>query len=69
MGMKWTAELKVTFEMEDGQPEHLPRMVLMREVGKFQHGIERGERELSSVPTGVKGGSARVEIVSQGLDE
>ena len=39
------------------------RVVLTREVGKFRAGIEQG---IGLAPTGVKRGSAKVEIVSQG---
>jgi hypothetical protein len=63
MGIRWTATLRVTFEMEDGQPDGLARIVLTREVGKFRSGIERGE---GIARTGVKRDSANVDIVSQG---
>ena len=63
MGLKWTAKLIVEFEMLDGQPETLAQTVLRREVAQFQSGIERG-REVAR--TGVKPGSAKIEIVSQG---
>jgi len=32
MGIKWTATLKVEFELVDGQEEGLARVVLTREV-------------------------------------
>ena len=47
-----------------GQEERLARVVLTREVGRFRVGIEQG---IGLAPTGVKRGSAKVEIVSQGL--
>jgi hypothetical protein len=63
MGQKWIATLKVEFEMEDGRPDGLAKMVLLREVGQFRNNIERG---LGIAPTGVKANSAKVEIVSEG---
>ena len=63
MGIKWTATLKVEFELVDGQEEPLARVVLTREVGRFRVGIEQG---IGLAPTGIKRGSAKVEIVSQG---
>ena len=63
MGIKWTATLKVEFELADGQEERVARVVLTREVGKFRVGIQQG---IGLAPTGVKRGSAKVEIVSQG---
>jgi len=63
MGIKWTATLKVEFELVDGQEERLARVVLTREVGKFRVGIEQG---VGLAPTGVKIGSATVDIASQG---
>jgi hypothetical protein len=61
--MKWTATLRVTFEMEPGQPDGLARMVMMREAATLQHAIERG---VGIASTGVKPGSANVEIIDQG---
>jgi hypothetical protein len=61
--VKYSADIRVTFEMELGQPDNLAETVLRREVGQFQGAIERG----SGVgKTGVKRGSAQVEILSQG---
>jgi hypothetical protein len=57
MGIKWTAKLKVEFEMEDGQPKNLGNTVLTREVNQFQNNIERGT---GIGRTGVKHGSAKV---------
>jgi len=61
--MKYSANLKVTFEMEPSQPANLAEIVLKREVGQFQLAIDRG-----TVPgkTGVKPGSAQVDILSHG---
>jgi hypothetical protein len=63
VGVKYFATLLVEFEMEDGQPENLAKIVLNREVGRLHHAIERGSEV---APTGVKPGSARVEILDQG---
>ena len=65
MGLKWTANLTVEFEILDdrSQPENLARIVLMREVAQFRLNIERG---LGVGPTGVKRNTAQVEIVAQG---
>jgi hypothetical protein len=62
MGIKWTATLKVEFELVDGQEERVARVVLTREVGRFRVGIEQG---IGLAPTGIKRGSAKVEITSQ----
>ena len=40
MGMKWTARLRVDFEMEDGVPENLAETRLRTSVGEFQRYIE-----------------------------
>ena len=64
MGIKWTAKLRVEFEMMDDQPAGLERFVLTRVVNQFRRYVE-GAREIA-MPTGVKPGSAKVEIVSQG---
>ena len=63
MGIKWTATLKVEFELVAGQEERLARVVLTREVGRFRVGIKQG---IGLAPTGIKRGSAKVEIVSHG---
>lgn len=65
MGIKWTATLKVEFELVDGQEERVARVVLTREVGRFRVGIEQG---IGLAPTGIKRGSAKVEITSQGSE-
>ena len=61
MGIKWTAILKVEFEMEDGQPANLGNTVLNREANLLPGNIERGT---GIGKTGVKRDSARVEITS-----
>jgi hypothetical protein len=61
--VKYSANLRVTFEMEPGQPDNLAETVLKREVGQFQQAIERG---MGVGKTGVKRGSAQVEILSHG---
>jgi hypothetical protein len=63
VGLKWTATLTVEFEMEEGQPENLAKVVLNRQAMKFQHDIERG---MDVGRTGVKHGSAKVIVVTQG---
>jgi hypothetical protein len=63
VGLKWNATLDVEFEMEEGQSENLAKMVLKRQAMQFQNDIERG---LGVERTGVKQGSAKVEIVRQG---
>jgi hypothetical protein len=61
--MRWTATLLVTFEMEPGQPEGLARMVMLRETATLRHAIEHG---VGVAGTGVRPGSADVEIIDQG---
>ena len=63
MGIKWTARLRVDFEMEDGASENLAQARLRTSVSRFQQYIESGE---TGTRTFVKHGSARVEIVAQG---
>jgi hypothetical protein len=65
MGLKWTATLKVEFEMLDGRPDSLvlAQMVLAREANLLKHNIEHG-RDVAA--TGVKSKSAKVRILSQG---
>ena len=63
MGIKWTATLKVEFELIDSEEERLARVILTREAGRFRVGIERG---IGLAPTGVVHDSAKVEIMSQG---
>ena len=40
--MKYTADLKVTFVIEDGRPEDHAKRILYREVAQFEHAIEHG---------------------------
>jgi hypothetical protein len=61
--MKYTADLKVTFVIEDGQPEDHAKRILYREVARFEHAIEHGRW---SENTGVEKGSAKVQILSHG---
>jgi hypothetical protein len=65
MGLKWTGNLTVEFEILDdrSQPENLARIVLMREVAQFRLNIERG---LGVGSTGVKRNTAEVKIMSEG---
>jgi hypothetical protein len=61
VGVKWTARLRVDFEMEDGAPENLAQNRLRTAVGQLEHFIETSvDKKL------VKQGSAKVEIVAQG---
>ena len=59
--MRFTATLKVTFELKEGQSENLANIVLTREVGQLKHSIEH---RVGIAPTGVVPGSAKVEILS-----
>jgi hypothetical protein len=61
--MKYTADLRVTFEIEDGQPDDQAKRILYREVAQFEHAIEHGRW---SEKTGVKKGSVKVEILVHG---
>ena len=63
MGIKWTADLRVTFELQDGRLDSLAQMIMRREAGQLKHAIERGA---GVAPTGVKLGTVRVEIKRQG---
>jgi hypothetical protein len=63
MGTKWTATLKVEFEMIEQDQERLARIILTREVGRFRVGLEQS---IGLAPTGVRPNSARIEIESQG---
>ena len=66
MGVKWTARLKVDFEMEDGAPANLAETCLRVAVGEFRRYIETGVIDAGKI--GVKRGSAKVLIVAQGTD-
>jgi hypothetical protein len=65
MGVKWTADVRITFELKDGQPEHLAQTVLTREARRLKDAIEQGGG-IFILETGVQRGSADVEILSQG---
>jgi hypothetical protein len=63
MGIKWTARLRVDFEMEEGAPESEAETCLRTSAGQLRHFIETGT---DIGKTFVKRGSAKVEIVAQG---
>ena len=63
MGIKWTARLRVDFEMEEGIPENLAQNRLRIAVGQLEHFMEIGA---GTAKTLVKVGSVKVEIVAQG---
>ena len=63
MGVKWTARLKVDFEMDDGVSAHLAEARLKVSAAEFQRFIESGRGNGS---TRVKPGSAKIDIVAQG---
>jgi hypothetical protein len=62
MGVKWTARLKVDFEMEEGVPANLAETCLRVSAGEFQRLIETGA--IGGGKTLVKRGSAKVEIAA-----
>ena len=64
MGLKYTARLTVEFEMEDGISEHMAKARLQTSASEFQRLIETGATGIGK--TGVKHGSAKVEILAQG---
>ncbi len=61
--MKYTADLRLTYEMEPGRPATLAETVLRREVGQLHLAIENGR---GFGRTGVRKGSARVQILPHG---
>jgi hypothetical protein len=63
MGVKWTARLKVDFEMDDGVSAHLAEARLKVSAAEFQRFIESGH---GNGRTRVKPGSAKFDIVAQG---
>ncbi len=65
MGIKWSADLRITFELKDGQPDAIAASVLNREAGRFKQAIEQGGG-IFVLQTGVKPGSVNVEILDQG---
>lgn len=69
MGVKWTADIRVTFELKEGQPQEIASTVLTREALRLKDALERGGG-IFILQTGVKPGSADVQIMGQGpLDE
>ena len=40
MGVKWTADVRITFELKDGQPEHLAQTVLTREARRLKDALD-----------------------------
>jgi hypothetical protein len=60
--MKVRATIEVGFELDEGQPEHAARAALLRGLGDLRHGIEFGS---GGIPTGVKRGSIKAEIVNE----
>jgi len=65
MGVRWTADVRITFELKDGQPERIARTVLSREAHRLKDALEQGGG-IFVLETGVQRGSADVEILSQG---
>lgn len=65
MGVRWTADVRITFELKDGQPEQIAERVLTREARRLKEALEQGGG-IFILETGVQRGSADVEILSQG---
>ena len=63
MGIKWTARLRVDFEMEEGAQEQQAETWLRTSAGQLRFFIEDGTGIRKTL---VKRGSAKVEIVAQG---
>jgi hypothetical protein len=63
--MKVRATIEVEFELDEGQPENAARAALLRGLGDLRHGIEFGS---GGIPTGVKRGSTKAEIVSEHIE-
>jgi hypothetical protein len=61
MGIKWTAGLRVDFEMEEGVSEHHAERRIV--AGQFEQFVEAG---IGAGKALVKPGSAKVVIVAQG---
>ena len=61
MRIKWTARLRVDFEMEEGTPQNMAENRLRTAAGQLQHFIETGTGVGKTL---VKLGSAKVEIVA-----
>ena len=66
MGIKWTAKLRVDFEMEEGAPQNLAETRLRTAVGEFQRNIETGLIGVGK--TGVKRGSSKNRNRGAGTD-
>jgi len=65
MGVKWTADVRVTFELKEGQPQEIAVSLLTREALRLKDTLERGGG-IFILKTGVKPGSAEVQIMDQG---
>src|ERR1700730_10311493 len=63
MGIKWTARLRVDFEMEEGAQEQQAETWLRTSAGQLRYFIEDGTGIRKTL---VKRGSAKVEIMAQG---
>jgi hypothetical protein len=63
MGVKWVAELRVEFEMEDSS-ENQAEERLRAAVGEFERFFEGGPAGIAK--TNVKRGSVKVATVRQG---
>jgi hypothetical protein len=63
MGVKWAAELRVEFEMEDGS-ENQAEERLRAAVSEFERFIEGGPTGIAK--TNVKRGSVKVVAIRQG---
>jgi hypothetical protein len=62
MGVKWAAELRIEFEMEDGA-EHQAETRLRAALGELKRFIEGGP---TGANTNVSRGSAKAAIIKQG---
>jgi hypothetical protein len=60
--MKVRATINLVFEMNEGQPENAAKAALSRGLGGLRRDVEFGT---GSMPTGVKRGSVRAEIVQE----
>lgn len=69
MGLKWTATLRIEFEMLDGRPDSLAlaQTVLAREAGLLKHNIEHGGRSPRPASNQVREGPDTVSGASTGL--
>ncbi len=61
--MKMRATIDVEFEMNEGPPENAAKAALLRGLGELRLGIELGTG--TGMPTGVKRGSVRADIVEE----